>query len=75
MSQAIDLLDMSATGETKGDRESTPGYPLRLFYFNKLFWRSSTNVRVDVYRLDPRIFATTLCLVAKDLGEGKELNR
>jgi hypothetical protein len=43
--------------------------------FNKLFWQTGTNVKFDLYRLNPHVYPSTLCLVPTDLDVGGELNR
>ena len=50
-------------------------YPLKIAEFTKLFWQTSTNVKFEVFRLNPRVFPGTLCLVPTDIDRGVELNR
>ena len=55
---------------------STPTpYPIKIGSFNKLFWQTSTNVKFDIYRLNPHVYPSTLCLIPTDLDIGGELNR
>ena len=50
-------------------------YPLKICTFTKLFWQTSTNVRFDLFRLNPQVYPSTLCLVPTDIDKGVELNR
>ena len=50
-------------------------YPIKICTFTKLFWQTSTNVRFDLFRLNPQIYPSTLCLIPTDIDKGVELNR
>ena len=55
---------------------STPTpYPIKMATFNKLFWQTGTNVKFDLFRLNPAVYPSTLCLVPTNLDDGGELNR
>jgi len=55
---------------------STPTlYPKLLVSFTKLFWQTSQNVQIQLYRLAPTVFTSQVCLVATDMEKGEELSR
>ena len=70
---AVQTAGLSAGASGPAQDDTPTPYPLLLTSFSKLFWQTGTTVKIELYRLNPRVFHATLCLVALDAASNEEI--